>query len=117
MTTRFREFVERINQAIASIDGMDQARLARESGVNAATVNRLVNGKRSAEPEALRAICDVLKITSGELAYYIGLTDVIPTDKAAQREIFSQEWDKATPERRREMLEFLKLMNRLDRGE
>lgn len=115
MVNRIELLVHRINEELKERN-MSVMDLVRQSGVNKSTVYNLMAGHRGIEPEGLKAIGYVLDIPASDLAYYIELSDVAPTDRVTQREIFSQEWDKASPERRREMLEFLKLMNRLDGG-
>ena len=111
--TRLSELVERINKEMdrLQIKPIDLARMAE---VPPPSVYRLANGQRGVEPETLKAIGRVLGIQPMELAYYIGLVDEMPRTKEIQSAIFVAEWEKASAERRRDLLELLKALNKID---
>lgn len=116
MTTRSEELVERINREMKN-KTWDQGDLARESGVNSSSISRLVNGQRGVDPESLREIGRVLGILPMELAYYIGLADELPPRGEVLRNIFIAEFERSSPERRKEIIELLKVLNKLDARE
>lgn len=114
--TRLNELVERINKEMdrLQIKPIDLARMAE---VPPPSVYRLVNGQRSVEPETLKAIGQVLGIQPMEPAYYIGLVDEMPRTREVQSAIFAAEYEKASAERRRDLLELLKALNKVDAKE
>lgn len=88
--------------------------LVRQSGANQSSVYNLMNGKYGIEPATLKAIGYVLDIPTPELAYYIDLTDEIPNSRQVLTDVFIAEWQKATPQRRNEILMMLRALNKLD---
>lgn len=113
--------VNRIDLLIKRIQGeIDERRitvadLVRQSGASQSSVYNLMGGKRGVEPATLKLIGFVLDIPTLELAYYIGLSDEMPSGKAVLNDVFVAEWNNAPEQRRKELLMILRTLNAIDK--
>lgn len=93
-----------------------EADWAREAGIASPIIYRLMQGQRGIKPETLKALGRPLGIPMAELAYYIGLSDEMPSTDAVLDDVFAAEWQHADERRRKELLMILRTLNAADRG-
>jgi len=101
-----------------------QRRLAIDAGISPATLSRIESGRQKPTPETLKSLSRFLRdVTYEELLEKAGvLEDPSPSEQKGKSEIrkdaitnvFFREWDKASEEKKKRTLEFLKFLNQQD---
>jgi HTH-type transcriptional regulator, competence development regulator len=102
-----------------------QRELADVSGVSHSTINRIEAGTHKAKHETLKALAPYLKgVTYEELLEKAGVLEDNPSSseqkgktgvrKDTITNVFFREWDKASEEKKKRTLEFLRFLNQQD---